>query len=247
MPYPFALPPRSERLEILDLRPATPQEIDANFTEIARVNRFLGGTKAVRDGLRTLLAALPTDTNPVTILDVAAGGADIPRALIGATRRGDFGADRTLHITATDLSTEVLAHARRQTPTERYPEIAIETADALNLPYADCSFDIATCSMALHHFSPPDAARLLREIARVTRRGFILNDLRRDRVAAALIWVLTRVLGAHPITQHDAPLSVLRAYTPRELQDIFNDASLPGQVAIVCAPMFRVVAVYRAI
>ncbi len=245
MSNPFTLPPRSPRREILDLRPATPAEIEANFNQIALVNRTLGGVRAVRVALSDLLRE--NDDQEVHLLDVATGGADIPRALIAFARRGGFGDDRRrrLHITATDLSREVLDYAHHHTPTERFPEIEIAAADALHLPYPDDSFDYATCSMALHHFDPPRAVELMREMARVSRRGVIVNDLRRSRVAAGLIWLLTRLLRAHPITQHDAPLSVLRAYTPAEVADLFARADVGGTLTIRRAPMYRLVAVLR--
>lgn len=244
MPFSFKLPPRSERLEILDLRPATREEIDANFAEIANVNRFLGGTAAVRDGLLTLLtehSSVPPD--PLTILDVAAGGADIARALIGDARRGRFGV--SLRIIATDINPEILAHARRSTPRDAFPEITVEAADALHLPYADKSVDIAVCSMAFHHFDFGACVALMREMARVSRLGFVVNDLRRDRIARALIWTLTRILRSHWITRHDAPLSVMRAYTLDEFRAMGAAAALDGRTTVRFAPMYRLITVFR--
>jgi hypothetical protein len=61
---------------------------------------------------------------------------------------------------------------------------------------------------------------------RVSRYGFIVNDLRRSRWAWVGIWLLTRLLPANRLTRHDGPLSTLRAYTPSEIRQL---AMLAGQ------------------
>lgn len=56
------------------------------------------------------------------------------------------------------------------------PNAAFAQADATALPFADATFDLATCRLAAHHFS--DATSAFREVARVLRGGgrFVLVD-----------------------------------------------------------------------
>jgi SAM-dependent methyltransferase len=56
------------------------------------------------------------------------------------------------------------------------PNAAFVQSDATALPFADASFDLATCRLAAHHFT--DAASAFCEVARVLRRGgrFVLVD-----------------------------------------------------------------------
>jgi SAM-dependent methyltransferase len=56
------------------------------------------------------------------------------------------------------------------------PNTAFAQSDASALPFADASFDLATCRLAAHHFSDPASA--FGEVARVLRpRGrFVLAD-----------------------------------------------------------------------
>lgn len=53
---------------------------------------------------------------------------------------------------------------------------AFAQSDATALPFADATFDLATCRLAAHHFS--DALSAFREVARVLRAGgrFVLVD-----------------------------------------------------------------------
>src|SRR5262249_21015004 len=100
------------------------------------------------------------------------------------------------------------------------------------------------CSLAFHHFGYDRCVSLLREMDRIAARGFIMNDLRRDRVACGLIWAVTRLVGANRLTRHDAPLSVLRSYTLSEYRQMVHDAGI-AQATVRAVPMYRAVIVGR--
>jgi ubiquinone/menaquinone biosynthesis C-methylase UbiE len=241
---PFSLvPPRADRAELIDSLEPSETDFAASFEDVARVNRYLGGTRAVLTALPRLLDEIPVDRT-VRILDIATGSADIPRALIRAARAGRFGTGRRLEITAVDNHPMVLALARRWTLPDLYPEIRVKEADAFALPSPDGAFDIALCSLAFHHFGYDRCVFLLREMERLTIHGFIVNDLVRDRVACSLIWVLTRLVGANRLTRHDAPLSVLRAFTPTEYRQMLREAGIPDtECDVGVAPLYRAVTV----
>ena len=61
---------------------------------------------------------------------------------------------------------------------------------------------------------------------RVARRGVIVNDLVRGWFGYLGAWLLTRVLSDNPLTRHDGPLSVRRAYTPVEMARLAERAGL---------------------
>src|SRR3712207_7032884 len=50
------------------------------------------------------------------------------------------------------------------------PGIEFAVADARCLPFDDGAFDVATCSLLLHHLEPDDATATLKEMRRVARR-----------------------------------------------------------------------------
>lgn len=231
----LALPPRSDASELLDAIDHDPDELAANFRDIRRVNRLLGGTSTVLRHLPTLLARAPAGRT-VTVLDLATGAADIPLAIHRwATKRG-----LPVSIVASDASDEILAIAREQIAGGR--AITLARYDARAVPLPDRSVDVVLCSLSLHHFGPDDAVRVLREMDRLARVGFILNDLRRSRPGYVAAWAAARLTTRNRLTRNDAPLSVLRAYTPAELDGLLCRAGVAG-ATISTHPWFRMAAV----
>jgi hypothetical protein len=106
------------------------------------------------------------------------------------------------------------------------PGLRLRVADARALPYSDGAFDVAHTSLMAHHLEPAELLACLSELRRVSRLGVIVNDLDRNPVALAAAWLLSRLFTTSPITRHDAPLSVRRAYRPSELARLAASAGL---------------------
>ncbi len=177
----------------------------------------------------------------MTLLDVGTGGADIPLALLRDARR----IGRPMQVTAVDSRTEVLAAARALHPElATDPDLTLEVADGRGLPYADGAFDVAHASLVLHHLDEDEAVAFLRELARVARRGIVVNDLSRGRLSIWGAWTLAHVTTRNRFTRHDAPLSTRRAYTPAEavtllvradLRPVFEAGGLVGHRWVIAA------------
>lgn len=215
---PWGLSRRSQEEEWLDSTGLSQHVLGRNLAEMAATNRLLRWTALTLRYVQQLTSGCPA-TEPLYVLDVATGSADVPRALVTWARQ----TGRPIAIAAVDLSPAVLAVARPSCT--GYPEITLIEADALHLPCADGSVDIALCSLALHHFAPEDAVIALRELARVSRRGIVVCDLERSlfgylgALALSLLW-------RSPLTRHDGPLSVRRAYTRAEIHALLDRAGL---------------------
>src|SRR5262249_40556281 len=144
----------------------------------------------------------------------------IPRALVRWARR----AGRRIRILALDRDPAMLAFARRATTS--YPEIIFLQGDGLALPVRPGSIDIAISALTLHHLEPAEAVRYLAAMDAVARVGLVVNDLVRGRGAYTVVWLATRTLTRNPMSWHDGPLSVLRAYTPDEVRTLCEKAGL---------------------
>ncbi|MCY7418913.1 MAG: methyltransferase domain-containing protein, partial [Chloroflexi bacterium] len=146
-----------------------------NLRDLARVNRYLGGTRLSGRAMDRLLPDERTRPS-CRLLDIGTGSADIPAALID--RYAKRGITLTVH--AIDDRTEMVAAARVRVGARS--DLTLEVTDgSVRLPYHDGTFDVAHCSLLLHHLRPDAATGLLREAARVSRLGVIVNDL--DRAA----------------------------------------------------------------
>ncbi|HEY8375523.1 MAG TPA: methyltransferase domain-containing protein [Nannocystis sp.] len=222
--------------ELLDAPSHDPGELEASLRDVAAVNRWLGGTRALLRHVGPLLAP----DRPTTLLDAGTGSADLPRAIVRWARRHR----RAVRITAADLHPQTLEIARRQSAD--FPEISFARADVRALPYADGAFDVTLLSLTLHHLDPDDIVIALREIARTARRALLVGELERScaayvgaRLLAATVWRRNR------LTRHDGPISVLRAFTPAELLDFARLAGL-REPRVHRHPLFRLVLVAGA-
>lgn len=110
----------------------------------------LGQTRRWRRIVAETIAAQPGER----VLDLAAGTgtSSVPLLAVGAD------------VISADFSLGMLRQGRRQ-----YPQVQFVAADALRLPFADASFDVATISFGLRNVSELDQA--LAELRRVVRPG----------------------------------------------------------------------------
>ena len=205
MPWNF-LPYCDEAERIDGDAPPGDADVAASMRDLARTNFLFGGTHVVvRHVARLLKDTRPSDR--VRILDIATGTADIPAALHRWARRRGV----TLDIVGVDASPAMLQLAR-----DISPETVFVQADACRLPFAPGSFDIVLCSLAFHHVGFARSAELLPVIDRLSTRGFVVSDLRRDKLSLWAVQTGMILLNAHPWTRHDGPASVRRAFTIRE-------------------------------
>lgn len=206
----LSLNARADAVEMLDSGDLSATEIERNLADLARLNRLPGGTAGSVAAVERLLGQVAAPR----ILDAGTGYGDIPLAF---ARR----AWRTVGI---DSNPEVLTLAHRQTANE--PSIEMVAGDARELPFDDGAFDVAHCSLLLHHLDPHDAVRALGELVRVSTRGVVINDLRRGLLPLVATWASVVGFGRSPVTRHDGLLSARRAYTLDELDALMARAGL---------------------
>ncbi|HEV2237699.1 MAG TPA: methyltransferase domain-containing protein [Ktedonobacterales bacterium] len=203
--------------ELLDAPDVDDATLHRNLADIRRINFVLGWTHyAAAYVVRT---AASSGVTSFTLLDVAAGSADIAVAIARRARRQGLSAS----IVASDLSEQVVRIASAAAAS--VSEVRVVQQNALNLGYPDGAFDIALCTLALHHFDLEDATTVLRNLGRVGRR-VVVFDAARSPLAWAGAWLLTRLLRMDAMTRHDAPMSVARSYNRRELAALARRAGL---------------------
>jgi ubiquinone/menaquinone biosynthesis C-methylase UbiE len=199
---------RSYELERLDTGDYTEAEYSRWHQEMRFIHRAFGEMRALRN---SLFRDLRDGTHRVSILDVGAGSGELLREL-----KKWFG-DRA-SLTGVEIN-EMAAKSFKSV------DVAAAIADGLRLPFETDAFDIAYCSLTLHHLSDNDAPRLLAEMARVSRGRIYAIDLNRDPTA----YYFYKTVGSlflQRLTLDDGALSILRSFTAKELRGIARMARL---------------------
>jgi ubiquinone/menaquinone biosynthesis C-methylase UbiE len=222
-------------LEYLD-RPVAPAERDASLADIDRLNAWFGGYALTFRALARVTGRVPPSRR-LLVVDVGGGRGDFARRLFRHARQHG----RRVHVVVVDRDPDLLDAARRHAPSD----ISLVRADATALPFREGSADVVTMSLTLHHMEPDAAVTSLREMHAVARVAVIVNDLLRTRLSLVLVWLATRLLARHPISRHDGPLSVRRAYSPGELRALAEKAGLPTPRVERYPGRGRVLAVFR--
>ncbi len=182
-----------------------------------------------RQGRRLLdeIGSVLPDTG--RLLDVGCGGGQV--ALLLAARRP------ALSITGLDLSPEQIARARRRAAGQG-ERIEFVVGSALELPFADASFDVVLSVASIKHW--PDPARGLAECVRVLAPGGALLVIEADR-GCRLADARRFVEGwGVPRALRPAALAAFRTWVAGQSLDLDEARGLLEPLALVDASAQRV-------
>ena len=194
----------------------------ATLDDLDFLNAWFGGYALTLSRIRRAAARLPRGRRLV-VVDVGGGRGDFAVNVVRwARHRG-----RPVRVLVVDADGATLEAARRRTAA--YPEIALVQADATALPLRERGVDVAVASLTLHHLDREAVVGCLAEMAAAAGLA-VINDLLRTRTSLTLVWLATRVLRLHPVSQYDGPLSVRRAYSPEELTALAGRAGVRARI-----------------
>jgi SAM-dependent methyltransferase len=176
-------------------------------------------------------AARVAALKPTRILETAAGSGIVTRALRDALPAQAF-------VTATDLNAAMLEAAKTKFRPDEH--VAFQTADAMNLPFEDGSFDVVLCQFGVMFY--PDKDRSYREARRVLTPGgryllSVWDSIERARFGFAFVEACRRVFVGEPPPFPSAPFSysaidpIKDALTRAGFRDIHIDV-LPMEIRV---------------
>jgi hypothetical protein len=196
------LPERREPAEpeLLDGPGLTAAQTERALRGLARVNRLLLGYRPVVATARPRLGAGPAVQR---LVDLGTGSGDGAERVVRAAERSGV----RLTVVGIDRKLGHLQVGRRLA----HRQLRV-VADAVALPLRAGACDWSLSSLFFHHFDAAVNLRVLDEMRRVARRGAIVVDLRPGRLPFALAKILIPLVGACPVTRHDGPASVARAW-----------------------------------
>ena len=200
-------------LEMMDRPQPVSHELERDLERLRQLNRWFGSYRLVSTFIRRWIQP----GGQMRVVDLATGSGDIPRLLVDHARK--IGAQ--IEIDAIDRQPATLEIAR--TLSAEYPEISYHPANILEWDSAQ-GYDIALCSLALHHFSNDDAVKLLRRCGALSKRFVLVSDLRRGFLLRGGVYMLTALFFREPMTRFDARLSAERAFSFVEMRELATHA-----------------------
>lgn len=210
---------RSYQIEIMDDLSSSGEIIDITLRELEIINKLLGGNYVTTQGVKKLLKDIPVDRK-VTIADVGCGSGDILRLIRKSLREKH----REATLIGIDANPNIAAFATAHTPAE--DNITFWAVDIFSEEFRQHSFDIVTGTLFFHHFTEEQLISFFRDLYARVGIGIVINDIHRHWLAYHSIKWLTRIFSKSPMVVHDAPLSVERAFTKRELINILKSAGI---------------------
>lgn len=120
--------------------------------------------------------------------------------------------------TGIDLSQKIIETAKRK----RLAGVNFVSGDCENLPFAENSFDVVTCSMSFHHYPNPE--KFFQSLKRVLRPGgrLILRDMASK--SGAMMWFFNHI--EIPVLRTLLRKGDVHVYTKEDIQRLCNVSGL---------------------
>jgi ubiquinone/menaquinone biosynthesis C-methylase UbiE len=209
---------RSQELEHLDKGDYSAEEFEGCIVEMQRVNRWLGDASALRGSLLKEIEL--SDLASFSVVDVGAGSGELLR-VVGEWARQT---KRKARLTGVELNARSASAIAEESA--GLDGINAVRGNALRLPFADAAFDYAICSLFTHHFTNDQVVTILGELSRVAHRRIFVIDLHRHPVSYYFYTTVARMFLQNRLIREDGALSILRSFTPGELEELAKRAAL---------------------
>lgn len=209
---------RQRQPEIQDQLDLDPMLLRAALVGLRRINFWSRARCVFWPPIRDL--ACRTGTGRIRVLDLASGAGDVPIALWQRARRQGL----DLEIAGCDMNPRTVEFARQEADRHQ-AAVDFFVCDVLqeDVPRP---FDVAICSLFLHHLDEIQAVTLLRRLADAAGRMVLISDLRRSAYGLALAYLATRLLPTSAVNRVDGPRSVRAAFTLPEARRLAQRADL---------------------
>jgi 2-polyprenyl-3-methyl-5-hydroxy-6-metoxy-1,4-benzoquinol methylase len=203
---------RTDSEESMDDFSMDDEDLITALGDIAKINQLLGGNKATLEGVKKLIKNLPSDQT-VTLMDFGCGSGDMLRML------SKFGTQNNVqfNLIGIDANEATIRHARKCS--EDFANITYLAEDIFLYDFSKYTIDIALITLTLHHFKAAEIVKILRVIFDLVRKGIVVNDLQRSKLAYRLFQVIIFIFRLKKMTANDGLISILRGFKREDLEE----------------------------
>lgn len=205
---------RSTKKEIMDDLDMSGTLLISSLDQLANINQWLGGNRITIKGLKTLLQNV-SKAQTISIVDLGCGNGDMLRKVAAFGKKNGY----TFQLMGIDANQATIDYAIELSV--NFPEITYSKEDVLSKEFSAHTYDIAMCTLFLHHFEDQVALNLIETLIQKAKFGLIVNDLHRHWLAYYLFSLLTWVLRNH-MTREDGLTSILKAFKRKDLERFSN-------------------------
>ncbi|SEG55280.1 hypothetical protein SAMN05421847_2692 [Halpernia humi] len=179
--------------------------------DIAKINQLLGGNAVTLDGVKKLIKDIPADQT-ITIMDFGCGNGDMLRML------ADFGKKNNIkfNLIGIDANAASIRHAEKCS--EKFDNISYLAEDIFLYDFSKYNIDIALITLTLHHFKDDEILNLMKVIFNIVKKGIVVNDLQRSKLAYRLFQAIIFVFRLEKMTANDGLISILRGFKRPDLE-----------------------------
>lgn len=210
---------RTEDPELMDDFAMEGENLCDALDKIAEINRLLGGNRITLDGVQTLIKNIPASKS-LSIIDIGCGNGDMLRML------ADFADNQQLNFDLTGLDANHYTIRHAQNLSFHYPNISYLQKNAFDPDFETFEYDIALCTLTLHHFNEDELLQLMTILNKNARIGIVINDLQRSALAYRLFQLLGFVFRLKKMPREDGLTSILRGFKKKELIDYSQKLNL---------------------
>jgi 2-polyprenyl-3-methyl-5-hydroxy-6-metoxy-1,4-benzoquinol methylase len=210
---------RSKQSELLDIPEMPFDDIKRNMQELDFINTWLGGHHITITGIRNLISKgrITRDNTPWKICEIGCGGGDNLYAVSKWSNKNKI----PVSLSGIDINPNCIEFAKSKA---NFPVTYIHS------DYRDVVFDekpdVIFSSLFCHHFSNEELISMMKWMQENSTAGFVINDLHRNLLAYYSIKWLTSAFSKSYMVKNDAPISVLRGFSSKELKTLMEKAGV---------------------
>ncbi len=204
---------RATALELMDADDLPFERYAAVLNDLSQINAL---TRAAVPTLQWLTRA-SHGMQSFALLDVGFGHGDMLRRIARWARSRGVRAE----LIGVDRNPRSERVARSATTDN--DGISYRTGDAATL---EARPDFIVSSLVAHHMTDDELVEFLQWMNTTAVRGWFINDLHRHWIAWLGFRIMAAVMRWHPIVQHDGALSVRRAFTRTEWEQLLARAGI---------------------